>query len=752
MKRFLLAALLALAPLEVAAQNTFFAASPGDMIYRGPSGWAPVPGGQVGQLLQSQGPTAQPSWTFDLSSVSQFKLPFMTTNTVLGNVTGGSANPTPITQSQFLDTLGFDIVRPPVIGGIPMKASFGLNGSWQVLQPGPSGYVLQSNGVGNDLTWAFNPTTATPGTAGLCLVSTGPSTPPAYAVCPITSANLTATAPLALSYGTPTTLALTGVVDVAHGGTGVATITSNGVVVGAGTSPITTKTGSTGMILASPGGVPTFTSTPSIAGSLTVPTITTGTLFATGGVNSNTTMTASTSVVAPVGTFATSTTSPIVYGGSAVGSTLALRPTSGAGSGGARVNIQGGTDGALQLGQFSGSTASASLSLGASGSIAGQLLFNGNTSGAVTMRPQAAAGNWQMILPSTPGTSGQFLTSNGNGSALTWTTAAGVSPVYGQNPVFINGALAVSAAGGALTIAVKTNAGADPSAGDPVTAVFRDVTGTTGTATVLSLTAANSLVVSSGSTLGVVSANAIRLWVVGINDAGTFRVGVVNLWDTANLFPLNEGIIAATTAEGGAGGADTAGVVYTGTATTNKALIILGYLEWNSSGVTAGTWTTSNYITTQMLSPGVHRPGDQVRSYYKVDSSPTTVAINTYATTGLSQGIIVSSAANVVVVEASGHMYNGTVGSASGATSQIDASILRGATAIGSAPFIFALGKTGTVDGVDIYAPVTMMAQDFPNTTSLTTYAVAVKTPTLTSVKWNPNSVQTSLRIQEIMR
>src|SRR6185369_16273900 len=90
----------------------------------------------------------------------------------------------------------------------------------------------------------------------------------------------------------------------------------------------------------------------------------------------------------------------------------------------------------------------------------------------------------------------------------------------------INMGLAVSAAGSALTIALKGADGNDPSATNPVLIPFRNATEITGTPTWMTITAAQSLVVSSGSRLGVTSATAFRLWVVGFNDASTFRLGV----------------------------------------------------------------------------------------------------------------------------------------------------------------------------------------------------------------------------------
>jgi hypothetical protein len=95
--------------------------------------------------------------------------------------------------------------------------------------------------------------------------------------------------------------------------------------------------------------------------------------------------------------------------------------TSGTGGGG---GVNPGT-----LGQFSGYTATGSavsglpnftfsaggLTAGVSGSILGTLSLSGNTSGVVTIQPQAAAGNYNFNLPTSPGASGQPLLSGGGG-------------------------------------------------------------------------------------------------------------------------------------------------------------------------------------------------------------------------------------------------------------------------------------------------------------------------------------------------
>lgn len=195
-------------------------------------------------------------------------------------------------------------------------------------------------------------------------------------------------------------------------------------------------------------------------------------------------------------------------------------------------------------------------------------------------------------LPSFQAVSGTGTVTSVTGNGVVITGSGTVPPPYG----LVNHSLAVSASGSALTIALKDNAGSDPSATSPVNGYFRNVTGTTGSWTQLTVTGALSLVISSGSTLGVTSSTAFRLWVVLFNDGGTARLGVINCSTTTQIYPLTPGIIASSTAEGGAGAADSAGVIYTGTAVTSKAYLIVGYIEWNTSGVTAGTWTTTNLI------------------------------------------------------------------------------------------------------------------------------------------------------------
>lgn len=175
---------------------------------------------------------------------------------------------------------------------------------------------------------------------------------------------------------------------------------------------------------------------------------------------------------------------------------------------------------------------------------------------------------------------------DGSASVAAATTSAAGIVALNYFGIAQNIGFAASVGSSALTIALKGADGNDPSASNPVIIPFRNVTAATGTPSFLTVTAATSIVISSGSTLGMTSGVAATLAIVGFNDGGTFRLGLIN----PLVRPLNDGI-ASSTAEGGAGAADSAGVIYTGTAVASKAMTVLGYATVTEA--TAGTWATA---------------------------------------------------------------------------------------------------------------------------------------------------------------
>ena len=96
------------------------------------------------------------------------------------------------------------------------------------------------------------------------------------------------------------------------------------------------------------------------------------------------------------------------------------------------------------------------------------------------------------------------------------------------------------------------------------------------------------LVISSGSTLGTVNAVQSRIAVLAINNAGTLELAAVNI---AGGNDLTETGVITTVAEGGAGAADSANVIYSTTARASVAYRVIGYID--STQAVAGTWVTA---------------------------------------------------------------------------------------------------------------------------------------------------------------
>lgn len=230
-----------------------------------------------------------------------------------------------------------------------------------------------------------------------------------------------------------------------------------------------------------------------------------------------------------------------------------------------------------------------------------------------------------------------------------------------QGAGLVNGTIVESHTGNAVTFAIKTLAGADPSATDIVYFVFRNVTAATGNYVVLQVTAALSLTVSSGSTLGCVNSTAFRLWLVAFNDASTVRLGVINCVSGTSVYPLGQFPIASSTAEGGAGGADSAQVLYTGSAVSSKAYEIIGYASYESGLGTVGNWASSP-TRLQLFGSGVPLPGQVLQRQRTATGAyatgtttiphDDTIPQNTEGDQYLSQAITPTSAANLLQIDA----------------------------------------------------------------------------------------------------
>jgi hypothetical protein len=234
-------------------------------------------------------------------------------------------------------------------------------------------------------------------------------------------------------------------------------------------------------------------------------------------------------------------------------------------------------------------------------------------------------------------------------------------------PYIHNLALEASVAASALTITLSGKDSADPSATNKVRIPFRNVTVGTGDFTQVVVSAATTLTISSGSTMGATSATAFRLWIVGFNDGGTFRLGAINCLSGKSIYPLTAWGIASSTTEGGAGGADSAQVFYTGTGVTSKAYTVLGYMSWETGLTAAGTWDAVP-TRIQLFGNGVPLPGQSVAvnatTFSTFTNSNTAIPTdNSIPQSGegvelVTSAVTASSASNLLRARFSGYFYN----------------------------------------------------------------------------------------------
>lgn len=245
----------------------------------------------------------------------------------------------------------------------------------------------------------------------------------------------------------------------------------------------------------------------------------------------------------------------------------------------------------------------------------------------------------------------------GNNSISAVKLAGSAVPLAGM----INGTLVESHAGSAVTFALKTLAGTDPTATDPVIFAFRDVTAATGDFLVRSVTAALSVTISSGSTMGFSNGVAGRLWLGALDNAGAVELFAVNCLSGSDIYPLGQFAVVTTTAEGGAGASDSAQVPYSTTARTAKPYVVIGYASYETGVATAGSWNNSP-TRLQLFGHGVPLPGTTIsvaRATLTTVTTGTTVLPhdntipqNTEGDQYLSKAITPTSAANLLEVKA----------------------------------------------------------------------------------------------------
>lgn len=136
----------------------------GDILYRGASSWSVLAPGPSGQVLQSGGTGANPSWTpaggagtvtnvatgtgltgGPVTGTGTISLAAIASLDLLANITGGSAAPVPNTLTAVIDA---------AIGSTQGDILYRSGTVWSVLAPSTAGNVLTTGGAGANPAWA----------------------------------------------------------------------------------------------------------------------------------------------------------------------------------------------------------------------------------------------------------------------------------------------------------------------------------------------------------------------------------------------------------------------------------------------------------------------------------------------------------------------------------------------------------------------------------------------------------------------
>ncbi|MFN3075955.1 MAG: hypothetical protein ABT940_03555, partial [Alphaproteobacteria bacterium] len=312
--------------------------------------------------------------------------------------------------------------------------------------------------------------------------------------------------------------------------------------------------------------------------------------------------------------------------------------------------------------------------------------------------------------------------------------------------------LAASVSGNALTIALKDYAGNDASASTPITFKFRSATATTPTYTIGSVTGALSTVVSSGSTLGTVSAVPNRLHVGVLLTGSTVELCYWHAKTTTGIVSYRDDELITTTAEGGAGAADSAGVMYSTTARSGVPWVYLGYIE--STQGTAGTWATN---PSKIQSDSSRRPGQVLNVWHTADAAlatgstaiPSDNTIPQQSSEGtqfMSLAVTPSSAINRLWIA-----HRGMYGSST-ANTRLTLALFQDATADALTATNHVIDSANVASNADLYYEM------IAGTTSSTTFKIKAGTTGGATVSFNGeagnalfnSTVHSHIRIEEI--
>jgi hypothetical protein len=258
-------------------------------------------------------------------------------------------------------------------------------------------------------------------------------------------------------------------------------------------------------------------------------------------------------------------------------------------------------------------------------------------------------------------------TTTGTAGSAVWSQPA-VSVTRGFDTAY-NLSFTTSVSANILTVtAVAANTGTTPTLTNPIGFVFGDATIGNGDPVTVNATGVLSIsTFTTGASFGATNGTAFRLWITGFNNGGSPVLALRNCSNSAQIFHLNESVLASTV--GMSATANLAGVFYTpnGVTLSASAYRILGFLEYSTGLVTVGTYNNPP-TAVRLFGPGVKKPGEIVQIVLGVATTGGTAGTGGFVAFGLSQSLSPTSAVNLVRV--SGNAVYGAGGASAGAILQ----------------------------------------------------------------------------------
>jgi hypothetical protein len=215
--------------------------------------------------------------------------------------------------------------------------------------------------------------------------------------------------------------------------------------------------------------------------------------------------------------------------------------------------------------------------------------------------------------------------------------------------------IAESHASNAVTFALKTLAGADASASNPINFLFRNGSGGY---VQRQLTSALSVTIPAAATMGQVNtAFAFRLWLAIFDDAGTLRLAAA-CWSLVSggayqsLGPAEEARGSTLQPPG-----NNAMQWYSGSvAVTSKFWKYVGYANYESGLATLGNWAVSPDLI-EIMQPNTPKPGTVIASYYNGNTSGGSLSNTTLTAFGTAISWTCRSGANLIKYRVDGYVY-----------------------------------------------------------------------------------------------